>query len=31
VAGDLNGDGQVDHLDFAIMYLHWLECQDVEE
>ena len=31
VAGDLNGDGQVDHVDFAIMYLHWFECHDVEE
>lgn len=31
VAGDLNGDCQVDNVDFAIMGMHWLECHDVEE
>jgi hypothetical protein len=25
VAGDVNGDCEVDYLDFALMALHWME------
>ena len=29
IAGDINGDCQVDYTDFALMAIHWLKCYDL--